>query len=460
MTIAKSLTRLSFALFVLAASSSLGAQATDSTLNAILHDRVASKRAVGMVVGTVEKGAPPRVYSAGSSGSGVALDGNTVFEIGSITKVFTTAILADMVRRGEVGLDDPITRYLPATVRVPSRGGKQITLLDLATQSSGLPRMPNNFKPANPANPYADYTVQQMYDFLASYELPRDIGSRFEYSNLGVGLLGHVLALRAGKSWEALVTERILVPLKMRDTRVTFTPAMLARLAPGHDGAGTEVPTWDLPTLVGAGGLRSTINDMLKFVAANLDSTAGPVALDLARARTPLRATDSPSMRIGLAWLTLEQFGTPIIWHNGGTGGYHSFIGIDPAQNRGIVILANSSRSIDDIGMHQLEPKIPLAVVTPAKVRTEITVDPAKLDACVGVYQLAPGFNIEITKEGGALFAQATAQGKLPLFAESETDFFYKLVDAQISFVRDASGKVNQIVLHQNGANVPGMRVK
>lgn len=447
------------ALLLIAAPAILGAQNQDSALNSILQERVSSKRAVGLAVGTIEKGSS-HVYTAGSSGTNLPIDGNSVFEIGSVTKVFTTAILADMVRRGEVKLDDPASKYLPASVHVPSRGGKEITLLDLATQSSGLPRMPDNFKPANAANPYADYSVQQMYDFLSRYTLTRDIGSQFEYSNLGVGLLGHALSLRAGKSYEALVTERILKPLGMNDTRVTFTPAMMTHLAIGHNATGEVVSNWDLPTLAGAGALRSTVNDMLKFLGANLDSALGPVAMDLARAHTPIRNTDQPSMRIGLAWLTLNPFGNPITWHNGGTGGYHSFIGFDPTNKRGIVILSNSTRDIDDIGLHTLEPRIPLAVPTVAKAHTEIAIDPSKLDAYVGEYQLAPNFSITVTKEGSSLFGQATGQSKFPLFAESETDFFLKVTDAQISFVRDANGKVDSIVLHQGGQNIPGKRVK
>jgi Domain of unknown function (DUF3471)./Beta-lactamase. len=199
---------------------------------------------------------------------------------------------------------------------------------------------------------------------------------------------------------------------------------------------------------------------MLKFLAANLDSTLGPVARALAHAHTAIRDTDQPTMRVGLAWLTVNPFGTPVTWHNGGTGGYHSFIGFDPASNRGVVILANSSRSIDDIGLHMLESRIPLAAATPLKVRTEIAIDPAKLEAYVGVFELAPSFSIAITREGGALFEQATGQGKFQLFPETETDFFFKVTDAQITFVRDASGKVDQIILHQGGANSPGKRIK
>lgn len=433
---------------------------SDSAIAAVLKERIGSKSGVGIVVATIEKGKPAHLVTVGTTGSPAALDGNTVFEIGSVSKVFTTAILADMVRRGEVKLDDPIAKFLPSTVHVPSRAGKQITLVDLATQTSGLPRLPGNLKPASMVNPYADYTVQQMYDFLSSYQLSRDIGSQFEYSNLGVGLLGHVLALRAGKSYEALVTERILQPLGMRDTRITLTPSQKAHLAVGHDDAGKPVGNWDLPTLAGAGALRSTGNDMARFLAANLDSTLGPAALDLAAAHSPLRNTDTPQMRIGLAWLTLNQFGNPLVWHNGQTGGYHSYIGIDRFNNRGVVILANFSKSIDDIGFHWLDERMPLAVPVVAKARTEISIDPAKLDPYVGVYELAPGFSITITKENGALFIQATGQPKFQLFAETETDFFLKVVDAQLTFVKSPSGKVDQVILHQNGANIPGKRVQ
>jgi serine-type D-Ala-D-Ala carboxypeptidase/endopeptidase len=441
-----------------AARSSAQTWPGDSAVRAILQERVQSKRSVGIVLATLEKGKSPVIVAAGTSGSSAPLDGNSVFEIGSVSKVFTTALLADMVRRGEVSLDDPIAKYLPSTVRVPSRGGKQITLFDLATQSSGLPRLPTNLKPASMANPYADYTVQQMYDFLSGYELPRDIGSKFEYSNFGMGLLGHVLALRAHKTYDALLTERILQPLGMRDTRIVLTPAMQSRLATGHDGSGNPVANWDIPTLAGAGAIRSTANDMAKFLAANLDSTAGQVAMALAHAHGPFRDAGTPAMRVGLAWLTLTAFGAPIIWHNGETGGYHSFVGFDPANARGVVVLSNSNNSIDDIGLHILNPAVPL-VPTP-KARAEIAINPSLLDAYVGSYALAPTFSMAITREGNALFAQATGQPKFQIYPETETDFFYKVVDAQLTFVKDATGKVNQIILHQNGANIPGKRAQ
>ena len=204
--------------------------APNAEVLAILKERVESKRSAGIVVGILDEGGR-RVIAYGNAGStDRPLDGNSVFEIGSVTKVFTSALLADMVRRGEVKLEDPASKYLPASARLPSRSGKEITLLDLATQTSGLPRLPGNLAPKDPTNPYADYTVEQLYDFLSHYTLTRDIGEKYEYSNLGVGLLGHVLSRKAGMSYEELVTKRILEPLEMRDTAITHGAD--ARLAP------------------------------------------------------------------------------------------------------------------------------------------------------------------------------------------------------------------------------------
>jgi len=437
---------------------SVGAQAptpSDSAIRAILQDRVDTRRATGLVVAIIDHGGTS-LYTAGTSGApAVPLDGNTLFEIGSITKVFTASLLADMVARGEVKLDDPVAEFLPKTVRVPSRNGKQITLLDLATQTSGLPRLPGNLKPKDPANPYADYTVEQLYAFLSSYELTRDIGSQYEYSNLGVGLLGHALALKAGKSYEDLLVERILRPLGMNDTRITLSPAQKARLASGHSEAGAAVPNWDLPTLAGAGALRSTANDLLKFLAANLDSTSKPLGRELATTHIGRRDVGGP-MRIGLNWHILTALGRPIVWHNGGTGGYRSFIGFDEANQRGAIVLANQNVSADDIGFHLLDERAPLASA-PVK-RTEISVDPAVLETYVGVYELSPAFSITITRTGPSLYLQATGQPRVQLFAESPTAFFVKEVDAQITFEKDASGKITRLVLHQGGADVQGVK--
>jgi serine-type D-Ala-D-Ala carboxypeptidase/endopeptidase len=450
--------RFSPLLFFLAAARLEAADALppDPVVRATLRARVEAERAAGIVVGILD-GNGRRVVAYGDGPSGRPLDGDTVFEIGSITKVFTSALLSDMVRRGEVRLEDPVAKYLPQTVRVPSKNGKPITLADLATQTSGLPRLPGNMAPKDPKNPYADYTVELLYDFLSLYELPREPGERYEYSNLGAGLLGHVLSRRAGMSYEELVRERILDPLGMKDTGITLTAATRARLAPGHDASGAPAPNWDLPALAGAGALRSTANDMLKFLAANLDPGDAPLPAALRETHRVRRSSGMPELDIGLGWHILHRFGADIVWHNGGTGGYHSWIGFIEKKRTGAVVLCNSSAETDDIGLNLLEPRFPLSA--PPKARKEASVPAEVLETYTGEYQLAPTFSIAVTREGNALFIQATGQSKLPIYPESETEFFLKAVDAQITFVKE-DGRVSKLVLHQNGRDTPGSKVK
>lgn len=203
-----------------------------------------------------------------------------------------------------------------------------------------------------------------MYAFLSGYDLPRDPGATFEYSNLGVGLLGHVIALRAGTSWEALAVDRILGPLGMTRTRVVFTDDMQRRLAKGHGPDGSSpAKNWDLPTLAGAGALRSTANDMLRFAAAALGAPGTPaaVATAVAEAERPRRdVSGNGTMKIGLNWFTSRTGPVEIVWHNGGTGGYRSYLGLDKAHQRAVVVLTNSGVGVDDIGRHVLDPSIPL----------------------------------------------------------------------------------------------------
>lgn len=335
----------------------LGAQGSrEAEILATIKSRVDAGKSVGMVVGTIDAGGKTAMAAYGSPGpDSLPLDADSVFEIGSITKVFTAILLADMVDRGEVSFDDPVSKYLRAGARVPERGGRKITLLDLSTQTSGLPRMPDNLRPADVRNPYADYSVEQLYDFLSRYELRRDIGSQFEYSNLGVGLLGHALALKAGTDYETLVKRRLLDPLGMEHTGITLTPWMTRHLVKGHDNAGRPVMNWDIPTLAGAGALRSTLNDMLRFARANLEAH-DRLQRVMARTHQPRASTGLPDMSIGLNWLIRRMGeGREIVWHNGGTGGYRTWIGFDASRKLAAVVLTNSTQSADDLGFELLK---------------------------------------------------------------------------------------------------------
>jgi len=443
-----------------APSTSVTAQAglpSDADILAIIKKRVDEKRSAGMVVGVIDADGKQRVVSYGDPGPGQPpLDANTVFEIGSISKVFTSTVLAQLVQEGKVRLEDPAQKYLPATVHLPTRNGKEITLGNLAMQNSGLPRMPSNFKPADAANPYADYTVQQMYDFLSGYQLPRDPGAEFEYSNIGVGLLGHILSRVTGLSYEEMERQRVWQPLGMTNTAITFTPWMKAHLALGHDPQGKVAANWDLPTLAGAGAIRSTTTDMLKFLDANLHPERG--ALQRAMAFAQQERAPAGNMVIGLNWLTAHAGPDKIVWHNGGTGGYRTFIGFDPSRKTGVVVMTNSAgEGADDVGFHILNSRLPL--VPKRKERTAIDVKPEILQRYVGRYQLAPTFILEVTFKDNALNLQATNQPMVRLWPESETSFFLKEVDAQVDFVRDPQGNVTGLVLHQNGQSAPAAKM-
>jgi serine-type D-Ala-D-Ala carboxypeptidase/endopeptidase len=432
----------------------------DARMLELIKTRVDEGRAKGIVLGVIDKG-QRRIVAYGDPGAGAKpLGPDTVFEIGSVTKVFTGILLADMQARGEVNMTVPAQTYAPAGLTFPKRNGKEITLELLASQRSGLPRLPTNMKPADMSNPYADYTVAQLHAFVSTYQLPRDPGASYEYSNLGLGLLGHVLATRAGKSYEQLVAERILSPAGLTMTGVTLTPKMKENLAKGHDQSGNTVSNWDLPTLAGAGALRSTANDMLTFLDANMGAPKNAVERAM-RESHRVRASEG-DQGIGLAWGVVKVNDRTIITHDGGTGGFGAFIAFDPDREVGVVLLNNKQLPEADIAMH-------IFAGTPLKPaqgklteRIAIELPAAQLQKFVGVYALdsMPSFQITVTMENGGLQVQATGQGKAPVYPEAPNKFFYRIVDAQLTFTEAANGQPAYLTLHQMGMNQKATKVQ
>lgn len=438
---------------------------SDAEIRRILIDRIdVQKQSVGIVIGVIEPHGH-RVISYGNleNGDKRRLDGDSIFEIGSITKVFTALLAAEMAQDGELKLDDPIAKYLPASVKIPERNGRQITIVDLATHTSGLPRMPANFRPKDPENPYEDYSLDALYSFLSSYELHRDIGIKFEYSNLGFGLLGIGLAQRVGMDYEKLVVTRICDPLGMNSTRITLSESMRQRLAVGHSADLVKASVWDIPTLAGAGALRSSANDLLAFLAGVMGNSSNPRTMGLAAAQklavSVSRPTGQPFIDVGLGWTIDTRGGAEIIWKNGGTGGYRTFIGYSPKTDVGIVALSNAATKdgVDDIGLHLLDARYPLSV--PEGSPSEVAVDTKALDGYVGNYELSPNFILTVTREGNQLFVKATGQARAAVYPQSRGEFFYKVVDAQITFEPDAAGVVSALVLHQNGLDQRARRI-
>jgi CubicO group peptidase (beta-lactamase class C family) len=424
-------------------------------LSDLVANRVkSSRKAAGVVLVTISpEGRRVSAEGVARIGDTRPVDADSVFEIGSISKVFTSLLLADMIERGEVKPDTTVQSLLPATVKVPTRNDKQMTLLDLSLQVSGLPRMPDNFKPKSPENPYADYDTARLYDFLNRYDLPRDIGAKYEYSNVGVGLLGHALSRKAGQSYEALLQERIFTPLGMKSSTITLTDELKRRLAFGHSPTLQPVSGWDLDALAGAGAIRSTANDMALFLEAALGLKKTPLDAAFARMRSVSRETGTPELQIQMGWHRFTRFGTEIIWHNGGTGGYRTWAGFAPAKKLAAVALCNTSFSVDDLGLHALEPQWPAGMLPEFKVRKEVKLDRAVLERLVGEYQVSPTFALKVFLEGDQFFVQATGQRKLELFAENEKEFFLKVVDAQLVFGEGT------VTLLQGGQRLLGKKV-
>jgi CubicO group peptidase (beta-lactamase class C family) len=422
--------------------------APDDEILKILRERVdQTRQSFGIVASVFDSGSLKTVaYGRSDAANGRALDGDTVFEIGSITKVFTALLLTEMVTRGEVALNDPASKYLPSDVKMPERNGKKITLLDLATYSSGLPRIPDGI-PSSGDNPYAAYGAEQLYAYLSGHALRYDPGARYIYANLGFGLLGHVLALRANTSYEDLVVSRICAPLEMADTRISLTPSMRDRLARGHLSNLKPATNWDFQALAGAGALRSTANDLLKFMkAACFAGTGAPLRPAIDMLLQTRRPTDAAVSEVGLGWFIRSGNDDEIVWKDGMTGGYACFAGFSTRLRSGAVILANTANTMNDIGLHLTNPAYKIAQYPP-----EVTVDDAVLAAYAGVYQMTPKFALAIRAESGRLFVRGTGQPEFELFAESDNRFFMRFVDAQGIFLRDADGKVDRLLWHQGG---------
>lgn len=433
---------------------------SDEAIGAILVERIeADRRSVGMVAAVITAQGERHVVGRGrlDESDPRVPDIDTVFEIGSITKVFTALLLADMALHGDVGWDEPVARLLPPTVHVPRFGETPITLLDLATHTSGLPRMPSNFHPADPSDPYADYTLAQLYEFLDHATLTRTPGTAYEYSNLGYGLLGHALSLRTGSGFEELVSARICRPLGLDSTAITLDAAMRSRRAVGHDAALVAVEPWSMPTLPGAGALRSTARDLLAFLSAASGRTATPLAPAFDALLGTRRRGDTPATETAAGWMVSHRSGGEVVWKNGGTGGFSSYAGWAPGSGRCALVLGNAQvpPGLDDIGLHLIDPVSPLA-----SLPRQAPIDPARLDAYVGLYSVAPVFMLDVARLGDRLFVQATGQRPLEVFYAGDGRFFFKQVNARLDFAFDSSGRAVSLVLDQNGRDLRGLRVQ
>ncbi|MBT5706750.1 beta-lactamase family protein [Verrucomicrobia bacterium] len=345
-------------------ASLLDAASVPEAIKTSIQRRVDYAYNPGIVIGIVDPNGRA-FYSYGSTSivGGTLPNENTLYEIGSISKVFTATLLAQMVENGDVELSDPVASFLPQEVNVPSRSQSPITLEHLATHASGLPSTPPAIVENNPINPFFPFPATALYEFLDSYELTRPPGDAFEYSNLGVGLLGHALSLHLGTPYESAFQERVLLPMGMTDTVLIPSAELNARRAQGYNGVVAR-PEFKMDSLEAAGSWLSTANDMLTFLEHQLgfqDSEVSSVLEDTQQAHFP---TGSPGQDIGLGWFIIKIGSDTIRMHDGATIGHNSFAGINTRAKKGVIVFSNARlnqyAAIQDLGLHALVPSVPL----------------------------------------------------------------------------------------------------
>jgi CubicO group peptidase (beta-lactamase class C family) len=327
-----------------------GAARSDDEITALLsRQRAGDAAGAGLIVGLVDAHGRRIVGAAASAGDTTSSDADALFGTALVTMPFTALLLADLVRHGRMAWSDPISMHLPAHVIVPQRHGRSMTLLDLAAHRSGLPALPPGLmKATDPGRPLAAFTIESLYAFLASYELPRDIDARTEISLVGYALLGQALSYTAGEDFSALLRRGVLDPLEMGQTRLA------------EDGPYDS-----------AVGLRSTVRELLQFLSAMLGHTASPLAATIRELR---RLRDVAGREHPIGWMTFSVDGvfTPggrdILWTEGMAGGDRSFVGFSPRDGMGVVAAAIGSlrpiglgglNAVQNLGLHLLEPRWP-----------------------------------------------------------------------------------------------------
>lgn len=423
-----------------------------------------SETVVGMTVGLLQGGETlVRGYGQYSADNSRTPDGGTIYEIGSVSKVFTGLLLADAVAASRVSPVTPVEDLLPKSIKMPRREETlPIRLWHLATHTSGLPRLPDNLKPTDPNNPYADYDGKRLAAFLKKHRPRKRPGEKIAYSNFGAGLLGEVLARERKLSYDALLKERVAEPLGLADTTIALSDDQAERLAPPHMAGGAPGYNWDLGKLAGGGAIRSTADDLLRFAQAHVDPPEGKLgqAIDMAWMvhQKPIEKGD---FAMGFGWHVAHDGSTR--WHNGETGGYHGALFVNRPLKAAVVVLANTATGEVDTLAQQLIQMLAGAPVEPRVFEPKeegVEVSAEAMRRLVGRYELTPDFVFDVSLKGGRLMVGVTNQPTFEVYPRSETEWFYKVVDATLRFDVNRRGVCRAVELDQNGVRQRAKRVK
>jgi CubicO group peptidase (beta-lactamase class C family) len=362
---------------------------------------------------------------------------DTVFEIGSVTKVFTALLAEAQVQAGRLDWDAPIAKYLEG-VEFASDEVAAITPRELASHTSGLPRLPDNIERDDPFDPYAAYGRDELFAWLAGHA-PGTLRKEYAYSNLGAGLLGIIAADAAGLGYGAALERDVLDPLGLSATGVGAAAVLDGRLAPGFSD-GADMPNWTFQAMAGAGAVLSTAGDLLRLIELNLADDVPPLLAAVREEQVP--------GRIALGWhIEAVEGEDRIYWHNGGTGGYASFLAFRPATRTGVVILTASTeyQRVTELGL--------------AEIKGEVAAATADLSAYPGTYRLSEAMHLRIFVEDGRLFGQATGQGPFPLEPAGVHSFAFAPADVRITFAVEGDGPAQQLTFVQAGNTLQAPRV-
>ncbi len=438
---------------------------TDQWVEKAAGPLVEKRIADGLSVGYIEDEHYGMVHLGSASPAGKNANNLTVYEIGSISKVFTSLLLADAVVRGEIKLEAAADVANEAGIRLPSHDSTPITWADLSTHRSGLPRLPTNLPLTDFVNPYREYDSKKAAAFLSEYQLPRQPGDSQEYSNLGVSVLGYLVAQKAGKPYQQLLRERIAEPLRMTDCTVSLSSDQTKRLATPHNKVGSAASPWTFADLPGAGGIHATMRDMMRFAKAHLNPPTGTLgeAIELAWKQHSKADASAPAM--GLGWMIARDGQTR--WHNGQTGGFHAALFINRELKCAVVVLCNTavSNEIDQLATQLiLKAAGQEAKPEPSEASDgdsdKLAIDAALRKRLVGRYQLTPSFIFDVREDDGRLMVGITNQPTQEVYPDSPTKWSYRGVDATLEFKLTKTGPAKSLVLHQNGIQQTARRMK
>ena len=425
-------------LTMLALSAAPAFATTNDELRAALEQRFKGDRTGACIAAAViDNGTTATAYFCAGAKTARPFDDHTAFEIGSVTKTMTAALLAELIARGEFTLNDPIAKLLPPGTTVPSFNGRQITIGDIVTHSSGMPPIAPQWHITDMNNPYAGLTEHDLLGALAATTLTRAPGSRWEYSNFAMMVLSYAIAKHSGKDYETLLRERVLAPLGMTDSYIAKRPPQV-HAAPGHLANTMPAGPWDFPTdMAGVGGVRATLPDMVRYLEGELGLRTSAVtpALTLTQAHI----ADIAGHKMAMNWFLSTSNGKSIVAHDGGTGGFSAFVAFDRSAKHAVVLLSDTALTsvggFGTIGLHMLDPAV--AVGTP---RLVATADAKLIDALVGHYRLQSDLGMELRHKGKALTIQADGQPEFEMAFDSAGDFFPLQFDALLRPTRKADG--------------------